>query len=237
MGKIVSIIGNKGGTGKTTLSHMVAHGLGLMDMRAVAMLTDTYREKLSKSGRDYLPFDARSPENLTSAVRRLRIVRDWMGVVDGGGNRPQMDEQLAALSDLVILPFRESHEDIRTVTRDLERFPHAWALPSQWPTNPWAAASAQRNVDSLMAIHKDRILAPVFAQSATKLLLQDQVPTKLPRALDNACREIAIQVLELMGIDIEDARWDMPAMHAPDTHGRAGVAPSASGFAPPVLHA
>ena len=237
MGKIVSIIGNKGGTGKTTLSHMVAHGLGLMDMRAVTMLTDTYRERLSKVGRTYLPFDARSPENLQSAVRRLRIVRDWMGVVDGGGNRPQVDEELAALSDLVILPFRESHEDIRTVMRDLERFPNAWALPSQWPTNPWAAASAQRNVDSLMAIHKDRILAPVFALSATKLLLQDLVPPKLPRALDNACREIAMQVLELLGIDIPDARWDAPALRADGAEAIAASAPAAGAFAPPVLHA
>ena len=163
MGKIISIIGNKGGTGKTTLSHMVAHGLGLFGKHAAAILTDTYRDKLSRIGRTYLPFDARRPENLLRVAEGMASVRAWFGIIDGGGNRPEMDERLAAMSDLVILPFRESHEDIRTLIRDLERFPAAWAVPSQWPTNRWAEAAAQRSVNQLLGPWSHRILAPVYA--------------------------------------------------------------------------
>jgi hypothetical protein len=126
-----------------------------------------------------------------------------------------MDERLAAMSDLVILPFRESHEDIRTVMKDLERFPRAYALPSQWPTNLWAAASARRSIDQLMAIHKDRLLAPVNALAATKLLLQHELPPTLPRALDNAAREIALQVLELLGEPLPDTDW-LPRVEVSD---------------------
>jgi chromosome partitioning protein len=207
MGKIICVIGNKGGTGKTTLSHMLAHGLGLFGMRAVAVLTDELRDKLSKVNRTYLPFDARSPDQLAVAAVRLRATEGWIGVIDGGGNRPDIDRKLAALSDLVLLPFRDSHEDMRTVSRDLECFPQAWALPSQWPTNPWAAAVASRSIDSQMAIHKDRILAPVFALSASKQLLMDEAPPSLPRNLNNAAREIALQALELIGIPAPETAW------------------------------
>ncbi len=41
MAEIICIIGNKGGTGKTTLSHMLAQGLGLMGHKSACVLTDT----------------------------------------------------------------------------------------------------------------------------------------------------------------------------------------------------
>lgn len=233
MGKIVSVIGNKGGTGKTTLSHMMAHGLGLFGMHAVAILTDTLRDKLSKTNRNYLPFDARSDENLAQAVARLRAVRHWTGIIDGGGNRPEVDRKLADLADLVILPFRDSHEDMRTVIGDLERFPNAYALPSQWPTNSLAEGAAQRSMNKLLANYGHRILAPLYALSSSKLLLQDLPPTSLPRGLHNASREIALQVLELLGCDLPDTDW-MPA--ANDTQDRGAPALMAP-RAPSVLHA
>ena len=96
---------------------------------------------------------------------------------------------------------------IRTLIRDLERFPGAWAVPSQWPTNRWAEAAAQRSVNQLLGAWSHRILAPVYALGASKLLLQDTVTLPLPAALNNASREIALQVLELLGIEIADDRW------------------------------
>jgi len=207
MGQVISIIGNKGGTGKTTLSHMLAHGMGLFDRRAVAILTDTYRDKLSKQSRTYLPFDARTSEELDRAKAKLVAADDWTGIIDGGGNRPEMDDKLAAMADLVILPFRDSHEDIRTLVRDLERFPNAYALPSQWPTNRWAEGCAQRSINTLLDGYQQRILAPVYALSCTKILLQNELPRGLPMQLHNACREIAFQVMELLGIEVDDGNW------------------------------
>lgn len=207
MGNIVAILGNKGGTGKTTLSHLVAHGFGLFNMNAVALLTDTWREKLSKIGRSYLPFDARSPEHLAGAATRLASVPGWYGVIDGGGNRPEMDEHLAELAHVVLLPFRDSHEDLRTVRRDLERFPNAWALPSQWPTNRFAEAAAQRSLNQMLGPFSRRILAPVYTLSASKLLLVDQVPLPLPRQVNNQAREIALQCMELLGVEAPHSHW------------------------------
>lgn len=219
MAQVVCIIGNKGGTGKTTLSHMLAYGMGLFGRYTVAVLTDAERYKVSKQRRNYLPFDARAPENLEKVMTKLQGVGNWHGVIDGGGNRPEMDRRLAAYSDIVLLPFRDSHEDIRTLINDLERFPNAYALPSQWPTNPWQQAASWRTVEQLLGQYQQRILEPVFQLSSSKLLLQEDLPEALPTPLNNACRVLAMQVMELMGIELGATEWQpiKPQAAAPAT--------------------
>ncbi len=198
MAEIICIIGNKGGTGKTTLSHMLCQGLGLLGNRSVCVLTDTYREPLSPEGRRYLTADARSAEALQKVAEKLAGLHAWKGVIDGGGNRTEVDQKLYDLADLVLLPFRDSHEDMRTVIRDLELFPNAYALPSQWPTNTWQRDAADKALEFMLSEYKHRILTPVAALSSTKLLLQKQIPSELPTPLGNACRRIAHQVVALL---------------------------------------
>ena len=210
MAEIICVIGNKGGTGKTTLSHMLCQGLGLLGQRAACVLTDTSREPLVPTGRRYVLADARTRESLTKVVDKLRMLENWIGVIDGGGNRTEMDRKLYALSDLVLLPFRESHEDIRTVLRDLEMFPRAYAIPTQWPTNPRQREAADPSVSRLLGAHRHRILRPVNALSSTKLLLQKQLPEQLPTPLANACRAVARQLLEVLEIDFIDHEEDAP---------------------------
>ncbi|MCX7945612.1 MAG: hypothetical protein N2557_01370 [Hydrogenophilus sp.] len=214
MAILIAIIGNKGGTGKTTLSHLLCHGLGLLGQKSACIITDTAREPLTPEGRRYVIADARSPAMLERIVGKLRSLNDWVGVIDGGGNRPEMDKRLYALSDLVLLPFRESAEDIRTVIRDLEQFPRAYAVPSQWPlNNQWQKQAADKLVAQMMAPYRDRILKPVPALSATKLLLLKQIPNTLPTPLNNAARQFARQMIELLDlsdgiIDSEDDEND-----------------------------
>ncbi|MFN4064348.1 ParA family protein [Azoarcus communis] len=217
MAEIICVIGNKGGTGKTTLSHMLCQGLGLLGHRSACVLTDTSREPLSPEGRRYITADARTRDALTKVIDKLRTLDDWIGVIDGGGNRTEMDRKLYALSDIVLLPFRESHEDIRTVIRDLEMFPRAYAVPSQWPSNSWQRDSADRSVAQLMSAYRHRILRPVGALSASKLLLQKQVPEHLPTPLANACRSLGRQVLEVLEIDvIDDSQLQTPEIEPED---------------------
>lgn len=204
MADIICIIGNKGGTGKTSLSHMLCQGLGLLGQRSACVLTDTAREPLRPEGRRYVTADARTPDALTKVAEKLRSLDGWIGVIDGGGNRHEVDRQLYALADIVLLPFRESHEDIRTVLADLEHFPRAYALPSQWPTNPWARESADRNVAQMMGAYRHRILRPVNSLSSSKLLLQSEIPEQLPTQLSNTCRRLARQMMEVLEIQYAD---------------------------------
>ncbi len=203
MADIICVIGNKGGTGKTTLSHMLCQGMGLLGQRSVCVLTDTHREPLDPADRRYLIADARSREALTKVVDKIRSLKSWLGVIDGGGNRTEMDRRLYGIADLVLLPFRDSHEDIRTVIRDLEMFPRAYAVPTQWPTNAWQREAAEKAVAELLGPYRDRILDPVFSLSASKLLLQRSFPGSLPTPLTNASRAVAHQVIDLLQLPIE----------------------------------
>ncbi len=205
MADIICVIGNKGGTGKTTLSHMLAHGIASLGHRSVCVLTDECREPLDPAGRRYLIADARSRLALGKVTDKIRSLNAWMGVIDGGGNRTEMDRRIYGLSDLVLLPFRDSQEDIRTVLRDLEMFPHAYAIPSQWPIIPWQREAAQRVIDDFLGPYRDRLLAPVPALSFTKQLLQKHVPGALPERLDTACRDVARQVLDLLQVPYRTA--------------------------------
>lgn len=213
MAQIICIIGNKGGTGKTTLSHMLCQGLGLLGYRAACVLTDTWRQPLSPEGRRYITADARTPEALGKVVDKLQELDNWLGVIDGGGNRSEMDRRLYALADIVLLPFRESHEDIRTVLKDLNQFARAYAVPSQWPTNAWQREAAERTVAEMMHAYRHRLLNPVNALSSSKLLLHQQIPAQFPTPLANACRAFARQVVELLEIDGNEAHNPHTAAH------------------------
>lgn len=195
MNRLICIIGNKGGTGKTSMTHMLCHGLGLLGMRSIAVLTDTYREPLFRDDRGYTPLDGRTPEKLEKIIQKLESMPDWYGVIDGGANRPETDRELYEIANLVLLPFRDSHEDIRTVRHDLDNFPEAFGVPSQWPTNPWQQMAAEHTLDELMQEYRPRLLEPVYTVSASKLLLQSQIPPDLPTVLNNVCRGLARQVI------------------------------------------
>jgi chromosome partitioning protein len=208
MAEIICVIGNKGGTGKTTLSHMLCQGLGLLNQRSVCVLTDVGREPLDPDGRRYLTADARSRESLSKVVDKIRGLNKWIGVIDGGANRSDMDRHLYSLAHLVLLPFRDSHEDMRTVQQDLDAFPRALALPMQWPTNSWAREAADRTVESQLGAYRNRILEPVFAISSSKQLLQKRIPDTLPSPLANACRRVAAPILDILRIEHEEVDID-----------------------------
>jgi chromosome partitioning protein len=227
MAQIVCIIGNKGGTGKTTVSHMLAQGLGLLGQRSACVLTDPDREPLDPAGRRYLIADARSREALAKVIDKIRELPGWMGVIDGGANRSQADRELYAIADLVLLPFRDSHEDMRTVVRDLRTFRRAWALPCQWPTNPWQRQAAERTTGQMLAGFEERVLEPVAALSASKLLLQRRLPETVPTSLANACRRIAGQTLDLLRMRCEPPLEEPAAAEQVDAADAVGMMPGA----------
>ncbi|MGV8935144.1 MAG: hypothetical protein ACOH1I_10995 [Gallionellaceae bacterium] len=196
MNKLISVIGNKGGSGKTSITHMLCHGFGLLGMRSIAILTDPLREPLFKADRGYTPLDGRTPDQLEKILDKLASMPEWIGVIDGGANRPEADKQLYETAKLTLIPFRDSHEDIRTVRIDLENYPAAYGIPSQWPTNPWQQMAAEHTLDELMQDYRSRLLDPVYTVSSSKLLLEAQIPHELPTVLNNVCRGLAKQALE-----------------------------------------
>jgi hypothetical protein len=204
MKQLVCVIGNKGGTGKTSITHMLCHGFGLLGKQSICVHTDVGREPLEKANRNYTPLDGRDPEKLKRIINKLRSLPDWFGVIDGGSNRPETDRLLYEIAELTLLPFRDSHEDIRTVLNDLDTYPNAFGIPSQWPTNPWQQLAAERSLDELMQSYRPRLLDPVYSLSASKLLLESTIPNNLPSTLNNVSRRLARQVFDRLEIPLGD---------------------------------
>jgi hypothetical protein len=165
--------GSKGGVGKTLDSHLACLGAILCNQAATYVLTDPDRE-IRDQGRPYDVLDGRQPKELASILNASRSASDGWVVIDGGGNRQAFDLAIAEEVDLCIFPFRPSHEDMDTVSKDLDRIANALAWPTAWPTNIFAMASAQSFINRLSKKYPSRVInKPIpFVNSASDLLAE-----------------------------------------------------------------
>lgn len=100
--------------------------------------------------------------------------------------------------------------------QDLRKFPRAYGLPSQWPRNAWQHQLAERELERAFGGARSRLLEPVYALSASKLLLEYELAAQLPSTLNNACRMLALQAMGLAGIPLPEDRWHPIAKQGPD---------------------
>ncbi|QCO07571.1 ATP-binding protein [Azospirillum argentinense] len=83
--------GDKGGSGKTTGSHAICHGLGMHGIRAIHVTTDPRRLVLPAENRRYATLDGRDVRQLAAVIDKLADRTDCVLVIDGGGGRPEVD--------------------------------------------------------------------------------------------------------------------------------------------------
>ncbi|MGO9238719.1 MAG: hypothetical protein ACLP4V_33195 [Methylocella sp.] len=169
--RTVAILGRKGGSTKTSSSHLLCLGAYLRGIPAAYALTDPTR-KVRGEGRPYAVLDGRLPEQLALILDSSRNnLNGWL-VIDGGGNRPEFDVEVAKHVDLTIIPFRASEEDIDAAAQSLASIPGSLAWPSAWPTNAFAVNSAQYLLDGLGKAFPQRIITPPvpFVNSVSDLL-------------------------------------------------------------------
>jgi hypothetical protein len=171
--KLVFFGGSKGGVGKSAISHLACLGAILCNQPAAYVLTDPDREIRDK-GRPYEVLDGRQPKQLASILDASRSAPDGWLIIDGGGNRPAFDLAIADEVDLCIFPFRPSHEDMDTVSKDMDRIADALAWPTAWPTNIFAIPSAQSFINRLSKKYPSRVInKPIpFVNSASDLLAE-----------------------------------------------------------------
>ncbi len=200
--KCIAVVGEKGGAGKTLLSHVICHVLGVAVVEAYHITTDQRRQVMPADGRYYATLDGRDPATLGRLVDRLSE-RDGVMVLDGGGNRPLVDEILSAAADLVLVPFQTSADDMRVAAADLDRLPAAVGIPTRWPNNRWEREVAQRVFAKYLESYRSRIAAPVFAMAAFATLVEEGPPS--PR-INGTSKQIALSVLEKLGLTLFDLR-------------------------------
>ena len=205
---IVFFGGGKGGVGKSATSHLACLGAILRNQPAAYVLTDPNR-KMRGEGRPYGVLDGREPQQLANILSVSRSGFSGWVIIDGGGNRPAFDEEVAKVADLCILPFRASEEDVDTVTDDLNRIPKAIAWPAAWPTNAFAERAAQFYIDGLSKAFPLRVInTPIpFVNSVSDLLAESLSSPSSP------VRQIARKVFDLM-TDEFDQRKPKPVEQA-----------------------
>jgi hypothetical protein len=198
--KCIYVGGGKGGTGKTSTAHLLCLGAILRGEPAAYVLTDPER-KVRGEGRPYGVLDGRLPEDLANILASSRSTLNGWLVIDGGGNRPAFDAEIAAEVDLCVLPFRASEEDLDTVANDLHRLPQAVAWPAAWSTNTFAQQSAQFYIDGLNKAFPGRVLVPPipFVNSVSELLASSLGSPSSP--VRQVARKVFDTIAERVGED------------------------------------
>jgi len=207
MAKVIVLAGDKGGSGKTTSSHAIAHGLAMYGIHAFHISTDPRREILPPKARRYATLDGRDPPTLGALLDRLAAMAETVVLIDGGGGRPDVDQVLAQVADLTILPFMQSQTDLRVVRTDLDRLPDAVGLPNRWPTQKWAREVADKELAAELGGHMHRLMSPVPEINGYVSLLKD---TGAAARINPPCRQLALRVLERMGLSLYNFKAQEP---------------------------
>ncbi len=199
MAKTIVIAGDKGGSGKTTTSHAIAHGLAMYGVHAFHISTDPRREILPAQARRYATLDGRDPKALGAILDRLSEMRHAVALIDGGGGRPDVDRVLSRAADLTILPFMQSQTDLRVVRVDMDRLPNAVGLPNRWPTQKWAREVADRELREELESYLGRLMSPVSEINDYVSLLRE---TGAAPRINPPCKQLAIRILERMELSV-----------------------------------
>jgi cellulose biosynthesis protein BcsQ len=212
-GGIVFFGGIKGGVGKSATSHAACLGAILRHQAAVYVLTDPKR-RLRAEGRPYGVLDGREPRMLAHILSESRNGLGGWTIIDGGGNRPAFDEEIAAVADLCILPFRASEEDLDMVADDLRRIPNSVAWPTAWPTNPYASRAAAFMIEALVKAFPLRVINPPipFVNSVADLLASSLGSPSSP------VRQMSCKVFDVMAEEFDNRK---PRFSDPSTHEEA----------------
>jgi chromosome partitioning protein len=163
------------------------------------------RELLSDEKRVYSIIDGRTVPQLEKAVETARQhTGAGVMVMDGGGNRAVVDELLASISNVILLPFTADDDSVYVVATDLAKFPEAFALPSNWPTNSKAANIDAGYLQKLEARFPGRILPPIPATHAIRDFVLSEFNGVLLPPAQRYCRTVARQVALLLDAASEE---------------------------------
>lgn len=101
-----------------------------------------------------------------------------------------------------------------------------------------ATGRAEKTIRVQLGKYADRLLPPINTLSASKLLLQTNIPDKLPTPLGNACRALAYQVLDMLEVACEAPEEEVEDEAAGEKMNEAAAPSAAEAFdsASPTRH-
>ena len=202
MARVIAFAGSKGGTGKSTLSHLAAHGAGSLakPIPTVVVTTDP-EDALAKGDRRYVVVDGRSPPLLADQLQRMLGVERLLVIVDGVANRSDVDRVLGEVADLVIIPYGPSAQDGARAAANLEALPVAVGMPNRWPTHPGVAKRSRRWLE---AVPSDRRLPALKAIPKLDALLSQDSYGEIAYEIAAPARGLILEILARAGIEADE---------------------------------
>jgi len=202
MAKLIAVLGTKGGSGKSTTAHLLAHGAGSMPrmIPAVLITTDPEEEPRTDSRR-YVVVDGRTEALLLEELERWMPDQRMLIVIDGSAARGDVDRILKDIADITLVPFKPSVQDAERVIVNLTKLERAVALPTDWSKHP---GTAKRDRVFLNKMPKGRLLPPFPHVPKLGHLLSEEGYAGAAYDLATPARNLLLEVLALGRIDPDD---------------------------------
>jgi chromosome partitioning protein len=202
MAKVVAVVGTKGGSGKSSIAHLLGHGAGSLPRMVPAVVLTTDRgERVRTDPRRYVTEDARTPDALIAHVERLLPVERLLIVVDGAAAREDIDAVVADVADVAVLPFGPAEQDVERALDDMARMPKAVALPNRWPRHPGTAKRARHWLEM---VPEGRRMPPFPMIPKLDGLLSEKGNKDAAYEIASPARNLLLEVLALGRIDPDD---------------------------------
>jgi len=111
---IISVLNQKGGSGKTTIATNVAHGLSVEGKKVLLVDSDpqgSARDWSEANEGELIPVVGLDRETLSKDLLRMRESYEWV-IVDGAPQLAKMAASAVKVSDMVLIPVQPSPYDI-----------------------------------------------------------------------------------------------------------------------------
>jgi len=202
MARVIAFAGSKGGTGKSTLSHLAAHGAGSLPKPIpTVVVTMDPEDALAEGERRYVVVDGRSPPLLADQLQRLLSIERLLVIIDGVANRSDVDRILSEVADLVIIPYGPSAQDGARAAANLKALPVAVGMPNRWPTHPGVARRARRWLE---AVPGNRRLPALKAIPRLDALLSRDSYGEIAYEIAAPARGLILEILTKIGVDPDE---------------------------------
>ncbi len=193
--KVIGCLGRKGGSGKTMISHLLAHGLSKgYGVFTNVVMTDVREDRPMNinPNREYFLSSISNRDAETDSAELDKIftqtakVPDSVLIIDGGANRANLDKAFATQCDMVMIPMGFGQEDIKVAEKDFWNLVRAMKQANSSGTiciirNRWPGTGKKR--EALM--QKNWIMEFMDKTEQMPMLFPDFVPD-MPSLLDMA---------------------------------------------------
>jgi len=225
--KVIAVLGRKGGTGKTMVSHLISHGMSMLDYVSASIMlqTDvrTHRPAEIVEGRNYMLASVRNDgtekEMMMKIFEFAGKIDNSVLVVDGGANRRSVDLFYTKLADIILIPTGYGHEDLATADADYYELSDklkeenseagVFIIPNRWP-------GLQRKREQIESKHwvreymtkfsREGSLFPYYVPDIPSMLeiAHGETPRSTP-LIDSRSRSIATLIAKKIGMDVTQA--------------------------------